>query len=292
MSLLEGVRVLDLTRAWAGPLAGRMLGDLGAEVIHIEYTLARAAGVIGTKGYDLGSSPGWEWGDLPDPGVRAGVFPDADPGPDPWNRQGSFNKLNRNKKSICLDLHQTEGQQIFRDLVAVSDVVLENYSPRGARGLGAVFDVLRDVNPRIIVVSISGYGHTGPGHDRVALGPIIEAESGLAALTGYRGGAPTKFGGAMPDAIAGLNAAIGTITALAERDAGARGSTSTCRWWRRTPPSVGRRSSRRRISAPARPGGATGRPGGRPRASIRARGTTSGSSSPSARPPSGGGWSR
>lgn len=221
MSLLQGIRVLDLTRAWAGPLAGRTLGDLGAEVIHLEYVSGRAGAAIG-RGYDPASA-GWEWGDLPDPRIRAGLFPDADPGPDPWNRLGSFIKLNRNKKSICVDLTHSDGQRILHDLVAVSDVVLENYSPRAARALGTVFEVLRAFNPRIIVASISGYGHTGPDHDRVAFGPMIEAESGLAALTGYRGGGPVKFGAAMADAISGLTATIGVIAALAERDARGEG---------------------------------------------------------------------
>lgn len=223
MSLLDGVRVLDLTRAWAGPLAGRVLADLGAEVIHVEYATARGAGVVGTAGFAMTASPDWEWGDMPEPSTRAGLFPDADPGPDPWNRQASFNKLNRSKQSLCVDLHEVEGQAIFRGLVAVSDVVLENYSPRGARGLGVIFDVLREVNPRIVVVSISGYGHTGPHHDRVALGPIIEAESGLAALTGYRKGGPAKLGAAMPDAISGLSGALAVIAALARRDATGEG---------------------------------------------------------------------
>ena len=122
-----------------------------------------------------------------------------------------------------MDLHEAEGQEIFRGLVAVSDVVLENYSPRGARSLGVVFEVLRDVNPRIVLVSISGYGHTGPNHDRVALGPIIEAESGLAALTGYRKSGPAKLGAAMPDGISGLNGALAVLAGLARRDATGEG---------------------------------------------------------------------
>jgi crotonobetainyl-CoA:carnitine CoA-transferase CaiB-like acyl-CoA transferase len=220
---LADVRVLDLTRAWAGPLAGRFLADLGAEVIHVEYSTARGAGVAGPNGFPEGVDEEWSWGDLPEASIRAGIFADADPGDEPWNRQASFNKLNRGKKSLCLDLHDPEGSETFRRLVAESDVVLENYSPRGAIGLGVVFDLLREVNPRIVVVSVSGYGHTGPSCDRVALGPIIEAESGLAALTGHRRGGPTKLGAAMPDAIAGLNGAIAIIAALEERDATGEG---------------------------------------------------------------------
>ncbi|MCU1504558.1 MAG: Caib/baif family protein [Ilumatobacteraceae bacterium] len=216
--MLEGVRVVDMTRAWAGPLAGRFLADLGADVIHFEYPTARAGGVAGAKGYDLRAGNDWTWGELPEPALRGGAFPDADPGPDPWNRQGFFNKLHRNKKSICVDLHDPAGAEVLRGLVAASDVVLENYSPRGAAGLGVLFDTLRTINPNIVVVSVSGYGHTGPAHDRVALGPIIEAESGLAALTGYARGEPMKFGAAIADAIAGLNGAVGVLAALAERD--------------------------------------------------------------------------
>jgi crotonobetainyl-CoA:carnitine CoA-transferase CaiB-like acyl-CoA transferase len=221
--LLEGVRVLDLTRAWAGPVAGKFLADLGADVIHVEYSTARAGGVVGPKGYPTEPSPGWSWGELPIPALRGANYPDADPGQDAWNRLGFFNKLHRNKKSLCLDLHATEGFEIFQRLVAVSDVVLDNYSPRGARSLGVIFDLLRELNPRIVVVSITGYGHTGPGSDRVALGPIIEAESGLAAASGYHKGPPMKFGAALPDAISGLNGAIAVLAGLAERDATGEG---------------------------------------------------------------------
>jgi crotonobetainyl-CoA:carnitine CoA-transferase CaiB-like acyl-CoA transferase len=221
--MLRGVRVLDMTRAWAGPLAGRFLADLGADVIHVEYASSRAGGVVGPNGYPVDPSPGWTWGDLPQPALRGGVFPDADPGPDPWNRLGFFNKLHRNKKSLCVNLQQPDGSEIFRKLVAVSDVVLENYSPRAARSLGVDFERLKEINPRIVVVSVSGYGHSGPRHDRVALGPIIEAESGLASLTGYARGGPMKFGAALADPIAGLNGAVAVLAALSERDATGEG---------------------------------------------------------------------
>ncbi len=291
MTLLDGVRVLDLTRAWAGPLAGRMLADLGAEVIHIEYATARGAGVVGTAGFAMTASPDWEWGDMPEPGTRAGLFPDADPGPDPWNRQASFNKLNRSKQSLCVDLHEVEGQEIFRGLVAVSDVVLENYSPRGARSLGVVFEVLRDVNPRIVLVSISGYGHTGPNHDRVALGPIIEAESGLAALTGYRKSGPAKLGAAMPDGISGLNGALAVLAGLARRDATGEGlhvDISMLESFAAIGGEAFLVASETGI-APDRHGNLSAQ--WAPRARTRAQATTSGSPSRSARQLNGGGWS-
>jgi crotonobetainyl-CoA:carnitine CoA-transferase CaiB-like acyl-CoA transferase len=214
---LSGIRVLDLTRAWAGPLAGRFLADLGADVIHIEYPEARSAGVTGAHGYQLAPDPDWSWGKLPAPHLRGGHFPDGDPGEHPWNRQGLFNKLHRNKRSLCLDLHTPDARRILHELVAVSDVVLDNYSPLGAGRLGTTYEQLVPFNDQIIVVSLSGYGHTGPYRERVALGPILEAESGLAAATGYADGGPMKLGAAFPDAIGGLNGAVATIAALIER---------------------------------------------------------------------------
>jgi crotonobetainyl-CoA:carnitine CoA-transferase CaiB-like acyl-CoA transferase len=214
--LLEGIRVIDMTRAWAGPLAGRFLGDLGADVIHVEYPAARA-GHVGLSGSRMERDPAWKWGELPAPHLRAGMFPDADPGERPWNRSGHFNKQHRNKRSLCLDLHRPGAPAVFHRLVAVSDVLLDNYSPAGARGLGTTYDVLKEINPSIIVVSLSGYGHTGPQNERAALGPMLEAQSGLASLTGYPGGPPMKLGAAFSDAVGGLNGAIAVLGALLER---------------------------------------------------------------------------
>src|SRR6185437_14781750 len=133
-------------------------------------------------------------------------------------RQGIFNKMNRNKRSLCIDLKQAAGLAIFRDLICVSDVVLDNYRPRAMAALGLDYAALRALNPQIIVVSLSGYGSTGRFKDHVSLGPILEAHSGLAAATGYDGGEAMKLGAALPDAVGGLTGAFTVISALWNRD--------------------------------------------------------------------------
>jgi crotonobetainyl-CoA:carnitine CoA-transferase CaiB-like acyl-CoA transferase len=223
VSLLAGIRVIDLTVAWAGPLAGRWLADLGADVIHVERSTARGIGVALNGDYAPHDAD-WQWGQLPEPTFRSGIYPDAQPGERPWNRQGIFNKMNRNKRSLCLDLKKAEGLQIFRDLVQVSDIVLDNYRPRALAALGLDYDGFCAINPQIIVVSLSGYGSTGAFRDHVSLGPILEAHSGLAAATGYDGGEAMKLGVALPDAVGGLTGAFAAIAALWQRDLTGRGS--------------------------------------------------------------------
>ena len=217
--ILDGVRVLELSIAWAGPLAGRFLADLGAEVIKVEHPTARGAGIVGAGGYRVAEDlSGWVWGTLPGPVFRPGVYPDADPGEQPWNRQGLYNKMNRNKKSLCIDLKTPGGREVFDRLVAKSDVVLNNYSPRGVRSLGIDYDSLSAINPEIIAVSLSGYGSTGPDQERVSWGPMLEAHSGMAATTGYPDRGPIKMGAAMPDPIGGTHCAFAVLAALSERD--------------------------------------------------------------------------
>lgn len=216
---LAGVRVLEFSVAWAGPLAGRFLADFGAEVIHVEHPTSRGAGLSGLGASRVAEDiAGWEWGKLPGPVFRSGIYPDADPGEHPWNRQGIFNKMNRNKRSLCIDLKTDEGREVFIDLVKVSDIVLNNYSPRGVASLGLDYEQLSQYNPRVITVSMSGYGQTGPDAMRVSLGPVLEAHSGLAAATGYEGGGPLKMGVAFADPIAALHALSATIAALDQRD--------------------------------------------------------------------------
>ena len=197
-ALLDGLRVLDLTIAWAGPLAGRFLADMGADVIHIERPTGRAAPALdpGTRA----ALRAWRWGTLPEPKTRGAVYPDADPGERPWNRSGVFNKINRNKRSLCLDLKQPDGAAIFRRLVAISDVLIENNSARAMPGLGFGYDTLAAINERLVMISMPGFGSTGPYAAWLSLGPIIEAASGLAGATGYRDGGPLKPGVAFAEA--------------------------------------------------------------------------------------------
>lgn len=156
---LEGIRILEITANWAGPLAGRYLGDLGAEVIKIES---------------------------PDrPMTRGGRYPGGDPAKYHYNRAGYFNKMNRNKYGLTLDLNTERGKELFLELVSRSDVVLENNSPRVMRNFGLEYDVLKQANPEIVFVSVSGFGQTGPQRDYVAYGANIEATCGLAASMGY-----------------------------------------------------------------------------------------------------------
>jgi len=221
---LDGIRVLEFSIAWAGPFAGRFLADLGAEVIKVEHPTARGAGVTGAGGFRANRDlEGWRWGQLPGPVFRSGIYPDADPGERPWNRQGVYNKMNRNKRSLCIDLKAAAARDVLADLVRASDVVLDNYSPRGVKSLGIDHESLARWNPRIVSVSLSGYGHTGPDRMRVSWGPILESHSGMAAMTGYAGGGPLKMGVALPDPVGGSHGAVAVLTALAERDRTGRG---------------------------------------------------------------------
>ena len=190
---LAGVRVLELTANWAGPLAARHLADLGAEVIKIE---------------------------APDrPATRGGRYPGGDPFKHHYNRAAYFNKLNRNKLGVTLNLNDDEGRKLFLRLVAESDVVLENNSPRVMRNFDLQYPVLREANPEIIMVSISGFGQTGPDRDYVAYGANVEASCGLAAVTGYadddRPYRSTLF---YADPVTGAHAAIAILAALYHRE--------------------------------------------------------------------------
>jgi len=214
---LEGVRMVELSIAWAGPLAGRFFADLGADVIRVEHPGARGNG-LRPDGAPMRAPEGWRWGELPPPAYRAGIFPDADPGERPWNRNGPFNKMQRNKRSLALDLQAEAGREVFRRLVAEADILLDNYRPRALDRLGFDFETVAAINPRIVRMSMSGYGSTGPYRERGSWGPILEAHSGLAATTGYEGGGPVKQGAAFPDGIGGLTGTFAVLDALRERD--------------------------------------------------------------------------
>lgn len=166
---LHNIRVLDLGMFWAGPYAGRLLADMGAEVIKLEGPLR------------------------PDPLrlVPRGLFPNGTPGEHPWNRSGMINERNRNKLGISLDLAQPQGAELFKELVAISDVVVENFSARVMPNLRIDYPILRAINPKLVMVSLASQGLTGPERNYVSIDPIIQALSGLASLTGPPGEPPT-----------------------------------------------------------------------------------------------------
>jgi crotonobetainyl-CoA:carnitine CoA-transferase CaiB-like acyl-CoA transferase len=150
-------------------------------------------------------------------------FPEGDTGERSYNRFAYYNEVNRNKYAITLDLTKPLGVGVFKRLVKVSDVVVENFSPRVMGNFGLDYPVLREVNPEIIMVSISGYGQDGPYRDYVAYGGGIEAMTGLSQLTGYPDAEPLTPGIAYADATAGLHAAFAILAALYYRRRTGRG---------------------------------------------------------------------
>lgn len=197
--LLEGVRVIDLTRVWSGPLATRTLADLGAEVIKVEAPNAR-----------------------PSPAPLSSQHSSAQP-TTPVRMQGTFNKLNRNKLSVVLDLKRPEGVEVFLRLVSVSDVVIENYSASVMGNLGLDYERLCEVNPAIIMVSMPGFGTPGPYANYPALGPAIEPMTGITSLMGYQGGPPYVTSVGYPDPIGGIQAVVSVMTALWNRSRTGKG---------------------------------------------------------------------
>ena len=193
---LEGIRVVDLSHVLAAPTTTMYLADLGAEVIHIEPP---------------------QGDDSREYGPFAG-HPDK-------NRSGYFISLNRNKKGMVLDLKQEKGKEILRQLIAVSDIVVENYRPTTMRKLGFGWDELRKINPRIIYCSISGFGQdTLPEYaERPSYDMVAQAYSGIMSITGPEGGPPCRVGSSVGDIIAGTQAVVGILAALVYREKTGRG---------------------------------------------------------------------
>ena len=200
---LAGVRVIDLSQVFAGPYATKLLADMGAEVIRIE-----CAARSGRGGALPRLRPGGDFG---------AAFPDGDTGEHSYNRFAYYNEVNRNKLAATIDLSKPRGVEVFKRLVKISDVVVENFSPRVMPNFGLGYEVLKGINPRIIMISISAYGQNGPYRDYVSYGEGIEAMSGLSKLTAYPDGAPLKPGTAYADATAGLHAAFAIMAALRYR---------------------------------------------------------------------------
>ena len=194
---LEGLRVLDLSRILAGPTATQLMADLGAEVIKVEKP---------GSGDDTRS-----WGPP--------FLPDAD-GNDS-DLSAYFLCANRNKKSIAIDITSEEGVALLRRLVAISDVVVENYKPGDLARRGIGYEDLRLIKPDIIWCSISGFGQTGPYSDRIGYDFLIQAMGGIMSITGEpeaAGGKPVKVGVGIADVMCGMYAAVGVLAALRHRD--------------------------------------------------------------------------
>ncbi len=184
---LADIRVLDLSRVLAGPFCTMLLADFGADVIKVE-----APG----RGDDTR-----HWGP-------------------PWagGESAYFLSVNRNKRSITLNLKHERGRQILLDLVARSDVFIENFKVGTAKRLGLDYETLREINPRLIYCSITGYGQTGPYRDRPGYDFVIQAEGGIMSITGPADGEPHKVGVAIVDITAGLFAATAILAALHHRE--------------------------------------------------------------------------
>ncbi|MFA5366942.1 MAG: CoA transferase [Dehalococcoidia bacterium] len=200
---LAGVRIIDLSQVFAGPYATKLLADMGAEIIRVE-----CAARSGRGGALPRMKPGGDFG---------ASFPGGDTGERSYNRFAYYNEVNRNKYAITIDLSRPRGVEVFKRLVKISDVVVENFSPRVMPNFGLDYGALKEVNPKIIMVSISAYGKDGPYRDCVSYGEGIEAMSGLSKLTAYPDGAPLKPGVAYADAAAGLHAAFAILAALRYR---------------------------------------------------------------------------
>src|SRR3989449_6288899 len=191
MSALSDITVLDLSHALAGPFASTMLGDYGAEVIKIEPLDGEIARAWGPPFY----------------GDEAAYFVN----------------LNRNKKSVALDLKHPDGKAIFFRLLERADVVLENLRVGTVAKLGVDYERARERQPRIVYCSISGFGQDGPYRDRAALDLVVQAESGMISVTGEPGGRGVRAGVSIADITAGMYAAFGVLAALHARAATGRG---------------------------------------------------------------------
>ncbi|RYF23228.1 MAG: CoA transferase [Comamonadaceae bacterium] len=189
---LEGVRVLDLSRVFAGPLCGQVLADFGAEVIKVEH-------------------PG-RGDDTRDWGMRIGK-----------TETTYYNSMNRNKRSITLDLQSPEGVKIVHDLLPQFDVVVHNFKTGGAEKLGLGYEQLKALKPDLIYCAVAGYDTSGPEARRPGYDLVIQGEAGLMALNGEATQPPLKFGVAVVDLMTGMYAAQAVLAALFRRERTGRG---------------------------------------------------------------------
>ncbi len=196
MKALQGIRILDLTHMLSGPYAGMMLADLGAETIKVEP---------------------------PDKGEGTRRLLASDPQNSIDSMGAYFLTLNRNKKSVTLNLKSEQGLQLFYDLVRQSDVVLSNFSAGVTTKLKIDYEHLSAINPRIITCTISGFGETGPGAKRPAFDMVSQAMGGGMSITGQADGPPTRAGIPIGDLGGGMMGVIGVLSAIVARETTGKG---------------------------------------------------------------------
>ncbi|GAA4343839.1 CaiB/BaiF CoA-transferase family protein [Pigmentiphaga soli] len=185
--ILEGIRVLELGQLIAGPFAAKTLADFGAQVIKVEPP-GQGDPLRKWRLLHEGTSVWWE-------------------------------AQSRSKESVCIDLRQPDGQDLVRRLAQQADVLVENFRPGTMENWGLSWEALHELNPRLIMLRVSGYGQTGPRRDEPGFAAIGEAMAGLRYLTGEPGRPPVRAGLSLGDTIAGLHGALGVLLALYERDA-------------------------------------------------------------------------
>ena len=182
---LSGIKVLDVSTVYAAPITAMLLGDMGADVLKVEHP----------KG---------------DPARTHG-----------WNREGHglwWKVIARNKRAVTLNLGHPEGQELLRELAADADVIVENFRPGVMEKWGLGPDTLLDINPRLVMLRVTGFGQDGPYKERRAFGTLMEAMSGFAHQTGQEDGPPTLPPFGLADGVAGIAGAYAVLTALYHRD--------------------------------------------------------------------------
>lgn len=182
MKPLQSIKILDFTQFFAGPIATLLLSDMGAEVIKLENP-------------PLGDA------------TRYNAAIDNE-------KSTNFTTRNRGKKSVAMNLKDERQKDIFLEMVKSADAVVENFKPGTMEKYGITYEVLKEINPRIVFTSVSGYGQTGPYRDHAAFDGAVQAEGGIISVTGENGGRGVKCGTAIADATAGLIGCIGTLAAL------------------------------------------------------------------------------
>ena len=214
---LSGVRVLDFTLIWAGPLASMLLSDLGAEVLRVESCQHH---IINTRGFI--PKPSKEMAEAL--GTLGGAYADKDPGDAPWNRHALFNGLGRNRLAMTADLRKPEGRQIVHELIKISDVLLDNNSTGLLDSMDLDYKKVHALNPTLLYVPMPVFGLSGPNKDFIGFGTNAEGLAGFSALRGYPDSDPTTMGITYHmDATSGIGASFAILASLRERSRTGKG---------------------------------------------------------------------